>query len=95
MTDQPVGEQVLGELVSVEPTAEEQRAERDNRKARTAQQTFSAAAVVTVLVWVLRLNQIDLNPQPGQEEIPGEVVGALTALLTFVAAWWMNRERGV
>lgn len=86
---------VVGEPVSVsavELSTEAVDAAHSRAKSRTGQQAFSAGAVVTIGVWVLRLAGADLNPLPDQEEIPGEVIAAWTATLTYLAAVWMNRR---
>ncbi len=90
------GVPVPGELVTldaIQPTDEQVDADRSNRRSRTAGQAFSAASVVTVLVWLMRLAGIDLNPLPDSDDIPAEVGAALGAVLTYLAAVWMNRTR--
>ena len=98
MTDLPAddGIPIPGELITLEaiqPSDEQVDADRSNRRSRTAGQAFSGAAVVTVLVWLLRLAGIDLNPLPDSDDIPAEVGAALGALFTYLAAVWMNRSR--
>lgn len=90
------GAPVPGELVTLEaiqPSEEQVDADRANRRSRTAGQAFSGATIVTVLVWLLRLNGVDLNPLPDTDDIPAEVGAALGALFTYLAAVWMNRSR--
>lgn len=88
--------QVVGEPVAlqVQPTftAEQIEADRRNRISRTDAQAFSGAMVVTVAVWLLRLNGVDLNPLPGQEDIPAEVGAAWGSIVTVLAGRWMNRR---
>lgn len=67
------------------PTAEQ-------RVARTDSQAAKAAALVLVLVWLLRLFNIDLNPIDDVDDIPLEVGAALSLLLTGVFARWDNRR---
>ena len=98
MTDLPAddGIPIPGELITLEaiqPSDEQVDADRSNRRSRTAGQAFSGAALVTVLVWLLRLAGIDLNPLPDSDDIPAEVGAALGALFTYLAAVWMNRSR--
>lgn len=104
MTDLPAGgpdvpgdgAPIAGEVVTldaIQPTEEQLEADRANRKSRTGQQAFQAGAVVVIVVWLLRLNGIDLNPLRDSEEIPTEVTAAWTALMTYAAAVWMNRSR--
>lgn len=104
MTDQPVpalgdipgdGAPVAGEISTLEvvqPTRQQVEADRKNRISRTDAQVLTGATVVTVLVWLLRLNGIDLNPLPDSDEIPAEVAAALGAIIGAVVARWMNRS---
>lgn len=90
------GVPIPGELVhleAVQPTAEQVETERRNKISRTDAQAFSGTIVVTIVVWILRLNGVDLNPLPGQEDIPAEVGAAWGGIITVLAARWMNRAR--
>lgn len=103
MTDAPFagdvpgdGAPIPGELVhldAIQPTDEQLEAERKNRISRTDAQALSGTLVVTIVVWILRLAGIDLNPLPGQEDIPAEVAAAWGGIITVLTARWMNRPR--
>jgi len=45
------------------------------------------------MVWVLRLANVDLNPLPGQDDIPAEVASAWTSIFAMAAVLRMNRAR--
>jgi hypothetical protein len=79
--------------VRVDPifTDEQISQDKKNRTARTAEQTFPAAFVVTIAAWILVLNHIDLDPGPGNG-LPTGVEAAWTGLLTWLGAKWMNRR---
>ena len=66
-------------------------ADRLNRIHRTDAQVLTGATFVTIAVWLLRLNGIDLNPLAGSAEIPAEVAAALGAVVSAGIARWMNR----
>lgn len=89
--DPVVGDAV--EVDAVQPSVEQAAASRDRAKSRTAQQAFQATMILTPIIWLLRLNGIDLNPLAEDTEIPNEVVLQLGALVTYLAAVWMNRSR--
>lgn len=80
-------------LDAIQPTPEAVEADRKNRISRTDAQVLTGATVVTVLVWLLRLNGIDLNPLPDNAEIPAEVAAALGAMIGAGVSRWMNRSR--
>ena len=64
---------------------------RSRAISRTDQQVLSGTVFVTLLVWILRLNGVDLNPLPDQVDIPAEVGAALGAVFTVTFCRWMNR----
>lgn len=82
----------LVELNAVQPTEQQLEADRRNRISRTDAQAFSGMTFVTIAVWILRLRGVDLNPLPGQDDIPAEVGAAWGALFTVVVGRWMNRR---
>lgn len=92
----PVAGAVVGEPIPLQPiptfTPEQIEADRRNRISRTDAQAFSGAMVVTVVVWVLRLQGVDLNPLPGQDDIPAEVGAAWGSIVTVLFGRWMNRR---
>lgn len=86
---------VAGELTTlsaVQPTEEQVEADRKNRISRSDAQLLSGATVVTVVCHLLRLRGIDLNPLPGQDDIPPEVGAAWGAIVGAGVARWMNRR---
>lgn len=92
---QPEAAPVSGELVNppdatVIPSTAEQNAAADRARGRTTQQVAIPTALVVVLVWLARLKGLDLNPIPGEEEIPAEVATSLAGLLAVLLAFRMN-----
>lgn len=85
--DEPVNLQVQATF-----TPEQIEADRKNKISRTDAQAFTGSMVVTVVVWILRLRGVDLNPLPGQDDIPAEVGGAWGAIVTVLVGRWMNRR---
>lgn len=84
--------EVTGEPIEfvAQPAATDET--RQRAKDRTKAQAFQGATAVTILVWLLRLVGVDLNPLPGQDDIPAEVGAALGGFLTWLGAVWMNRQ---
>lgn len=103
MTDTPVpepgtGAPVTGELVdppaaAVIPSQAEENSAADRARGRTAVQTGIPTALVIILVWLLRLNGIDLNPMPDVDDVPPEVATALAMVLANVLAFRMNPKK--
>lgn len=87
---------VAGEVITataVVPSDAELNAAADRARGRTAVQVGIPTAVVIIAAWAARLAGIDLNPLPGEEELPADVVGAWVAVLTVVFAFRMNPKR--
>lgn len=91
----PEGTPVAGELVelpeaAVIPSLPEQRAAADRARGRTAVQVGTPGALVVLGSWLARLQGIDLNPLPGVEDMPPEVVAAWVVIITVLLAFRMN-----
>lgn len=65
--------------------------DRSGRVGRTTTQVGVPAALVVIGAWAARLADLDLNPLPGVEEMPADVVAAFVAILTVALARRMNR----
>lgn len=96
--NQPIPAPVSGELVdddqaAVIPSPAEQNAAADRARGRTTLQVGIPAAVVGIGIWVARLAGLDLNPLPGEEEMPADVVGYFIALATVALAFRMNPKQ--
>ena len=72
------------------PSVAEQNAASERARGRTMQQVGVPGATVIVLAWLLRLFGIDLNPIPGNEDMPPEVVAAAIVIATQLLANRMN-----
>lgn len=95
---EPTAAPVTGELVtppeaSVIPSAAQQNATADRARGRTVTQVGLPSAVVIVGTWAARLAGIDLNPLPGTEDMPPEVVAAFIVIATAALAFRMNPKR--
>lgn len=87
---------IAGEVVQVDavvPSVEAVKAEGKSRVGNSGAQQLIATQFVSLLVWMLRLNNIDLNPLPDAADIPAEVATNLAGLLAFGLAYLMNRKR--
>lgn len=86
---------VTGELVTppaaaVIPSPAQQNATADRSRGRTAIQVGIPTAIVGIGVWILRLAHLDLNPLPGQEDLPPDVAGYFVAVVTMIICYRMN-----
>lgn len=78
-------------LEAVQPSSQQINATRKTARSRTAAQAFSGLQVVLILCWVLRLRGVDLNPLPGESDMPGDVGAAIGSIITWTVCWFMNR----
>lgn len=99
MTDAaPDAAPVTGELIdppaaTVQPDQASQNAGADRARGRTAIQVGTPGFLVIIGTWYARLKGIDLNPLPGEEEMPADVVSAFIGLVTVLLAVRMNPKR--
>lgn len=91
---QPIPSPVSGELVepqaAVIPSATEQAQQADRAVGRTTQQVGLPVILVGLAVWGARLFGLDLNPLPGQEDMPADVAALWIGLATWLLARRMN-----
>jgi hypothetical protein len=95
--EEAVVEEAVEEMAEVEAAIEAEveefdLADRGNRIARTGVQVGSGAILTTLLTWGSSFLPWDLDPlDPNSAALPAEVVAAMVAAITLVAAWRMNR----
>jgi hypothetical protein len=68
------------------------QADRGNRIARTGVQVGSGSILTTLIAWGSSFLSWDLDPlDPNSTTLPAEVLAAMVAAITLLAAWRMNR----
>lgn len=85
------GEVVEPELVSVQPTDSQVRADAKGRIGNTATQAGIAGAIVIIGGWAAAMGHVDLDPSGPGKDLPQTVSGAFGIVLTVLVAWLMNR----
>jgi hypothetical protein len=95
--EEAVAEEAVEEMVEVEAAIEAEveefdRSDRGNRIARTGVQVGSGSILTTLIAWASSFLSWDLDPlDPNSTTLPAEVLAAMVAAITLLAAWRMNR----